>query len=122
MSRPQAGQIYKQYVHQSPHNNHEQVGTDTYYLLYPWRGIWCADLFAELVGEGDEHPPVALPLVRGEGQDARQVVPEVRVLLLAEVSHGVEPEAVHLERGKRARGEIKTTVTPHENAVGLTVR
>ena len=57
----------------------------------------CTNLFAELVGKSDEHSPVALPLVGRESQDARQVVPEVGVLLLAEVSHGVEPEVVPLE-------------------------
>lgn len=55
------------------------------------------DLFAELVGKCDQHPPVAFPLVRGKGKDARQVVPEVGVLLLAEVSHGVKAEGVHLQ-------------------------
>lgn len=53
-------------------------------------------LLAELVGEGDEYPPVSLALVGREGEDAGQVVPEVRVLLLAEVPYRVEAKAVHL--------------------------
>lgn len=71
----------------------------------PLARIWCTDLFAELIGEGDEHPPVALPLVRRESQDARQVVPEIGVFLLAEVSHGVKPEAVHLDHESGARAK-----------------
>lgn len=58
-------------------------------------------LFAQLIGEGDEYPPVTFPLVRREGEDAGEVVPEVGVLLLAEVPYRVEPVAVHL--GARTR-------------------
>jgi hypothetical protein len=39
-------------------------------------------LLAELVGEVDEEPAVALALVGGEGEDTGQVVAQVGVLLL----------------------------------------
>ena len=46
-------------------------------------------LLAQLVRKGDEEAAVALALVGWEGKDAREVVADVRVLLLAVVSHGM---------------------------------
>lgn len=53
-------------------------------------------LFAELIGKGDEESPVAFSLVRREGEDTRQIVTQVRVLLFAEVTHRMEPVRIYL--------------------------
>lgn len=52
-------------------------------------------LLGELVRETNDEAAVPLPLVGWEGQDASQVVPDVTVLFLAEVSHGVKSPVVH---------------------------
>mmetsp|Transcript_19883 Transcript_19883/g.50441 ORF Transcript_19883/g.50441 Transcript_19883/m.50441 type:complete len:448 (-) Transcript_19883:704-2047(-) len=50
----------------------------------------------QLVRHGDEELAVALALVRGEAQDAGQVVPLLAALLLAEVAHHVRAALVDL--------------------------
>eukprot|EP00968_Pinguiococcus_pyrenoidosus_P023974 scaffold4148_cov240-Pinguiococcus_pyrenoidosus.AAC.4 len=51
---------------------------------------------AELVAEGNDEAAVALPLVAREREDAREVVAQVGMLLLREVSHGMVPSVVKL--------------------------
>jgi len=53
-------------------------------------------LDAQAVGEVDEEAPIPAPLVGREGEDAREVVPDVRVLLLREVPDRMEAVAVEL--------------------------
>lgn len=53
------------------------------------RGAHLAFLPRQQVAEVDEEASEALALVRRQRQDARHVVPLERVLLLAEVAHGV---------------------------------
>jgi hypothetical protein len=50
-----------------------------------------ADLlqFAELVAEGDEELAVSLPLVGGQGEDARHVIPVRGLLLFGKIAHDV---------------------------------
>ena len=62
----------------------------------PLRRAHLVLLLGQLVGEGDKELAVPLALVGRQREDARQVVPLLAVLLLAEVAHDVAPALIRL--------------------------
>ena len=69
----------------------------------PLRGAYFALDLRQLVGEGDEELAVALALVCRQCEDARQVVADLGVLLLAEVpatcTSGMDgPHLIHTDQ------------------------
>lgn len=80
-------------------------------------------LLGKLIGEADEEPPNALPLMGGEGKDTGQIIAHVRVLLLGEISHRVEATVIilaqHIEQERVLWFGVKVAVAVEiKQAVG----